>query len=142
MLAFDGDRVVAVLLGAKRDDANLVYRIVVAEGHRRRGSWPPSSRVAAEQGRDPRSPRLLAEVPAASTDVRRFFERCGFVAESHYADFVADRASVASAAGAELVAEAIVCDVLEAGAFDRETPRAWSGRSTSSVNAAREWEPW
>jgi GNAT superfamily N-acetyltransferase len=125
MLAFDGDRVVAVLLGAKRDDANLVFRIVVADGHRRRGHGRHLLESLRNKVAILGPPRLLAEVPAGSTDVRRFFERCGFAAESHYADFVADRAPADSPSGAELVAEATVGDVLEAGAFDRKSPRSW-----------------
>ena len=49
------DEMIGVLLGAKRDDGSLVHRIAMKAGHTRQGSRPPSARLAAPQGGDPRA---------------------------------------------------------------------------------------
>ena len=123
MLAFDGERPIGVLLGAKRDDANLVYRIIVREEYRRRGH----GRHLLESLRDKVAilgpPRLLAEIDAEAAAARRFFENAGFIAESRYVDFVAAGSFAGISEGQAAVMPVAAAEILDAEEI--AVPRAW-----------------
>ena len=138
MLAFEGETPIAVLLGAKHAEANFVHRIVVRDDRRRkdhgRHLLESLKRKCAILG----PARLLTEVHAELAGVRRFFERCGFVEESRYADLVADAAPPASATS--LVSEVTVEELLEAGGLDRAVPRSWERSLATIRKRSREIE--
>ena len=126
MLATSGAETIAVLLGAKRDDAYLIHRLAVKPGHERQGHGRHLLDSMRRKVQILGPPRLLVEVPAAAAGVCRFFERCGFAAASRYVDFVMDAAPAATAAASGLVCEASLEELLD-GAIDLagNPPRAW-----------------
>jgi len=132
MLAFEGETPIAVLLGAKNEEANFVHRIVVREDRRRRGHGrhliESLKRKCAILG----PPRLRTELPADLGDARRFFAGCGFVEQARYADLVADATPVALPTASALVCEASPDEVLESADIDRSIPRSWQ-RSLSLI---------
>ncbi len=138
MIAFDGETPIAVLLGAKREDSNLVYRLAVRPGHERRGHGrhllDSLRRKVAILG--PR--RLVVEVPAESTGVCRFFERCGFAAERRYGDFVSDRTPAAFPVEASLVSAVTVEELVQSGALDPSIPRPWERSLATMASRSRE----
>jgi GNAT superfamily N-acetyltransferase len=138
MIAFDGEAPIAVLLGAKREDSNLVYRLAVRPGHERRGHGrhllDSLRRKVAILG--PR--RLVVEVPAESTGVCRFFERCGFATERRYGDFVSDRTPAAFPLAASLVSAVTVEELVQSGALDPSIPRPWERSLATMVSRSRE----
>src|SRR6266404_5131362 len=105
MLAFEGETPIAVLLGAKNEEANFVHRIAVRDDRQRKGHGrhliDSLKRKCAILG----PARLLTEVQAELVGVRRFFERCGFVEESRYSDLVADPVPPAPATAGALLSE-------------------------------------
>lgn len=140
MLATEDDRSIGVLLGAKREDANLVRAIALRPGHERRGHGrhllDSLRRKVAILG--PR--RLLAEVPAEWGGVRRFFERCGFHAEARYVDFAYAAPPRAPAASAALVSPITLEELREAGAFDPPPGLPWERSPQTLVHRSRQIE--
>lgn len=126
MVAMAGDEPIGVLLGAKRDDGNLVYRIAVRPDQQRQGHGrhllDSLRRKVAILG----PPRLLVEVPAAWIEVRAFFQQCGFSACTRYADFTMDAAPDSAGPTDSLVCEATLEELLDS-AIDLagNPPRAW-----------------
>jgi len=137
MIAFDGDAPIAVLLGAKRDDSNLVYRLAVRKGHEGRGHGrhliDSLRRKIAILG--PR--RLVTEVPAGATGLCRFFERCGFTAERYYRDFVLAGAPAALRAAAELVSAVNVEELVQSGTLG-PLPRPWERSLATLISRSPE----
>jgi GNAT superfamily N-acetyltransferase len=138
MIAFDGDLPIAVLLGAKREDSNLVYRLAVRIGHEGRGHGrhlvDSLRRKVAILG--PR--RLVTEVPATATGARRFFERCGFTEERRYHDFVSAAGTVALPGAAGLVSAAAVEELIQTGTLDPSLPRPWERSLATLVSRSSE----
>lgn len=127
MLAFDGDETIGVLLGAKRDDANLVHHIAVVPAHRRRGHGRHLLESLRRKVAILGPPRLLAEVPAENPVARRFFERCGFLPRTRYVDFAADGPRAAGPSTADIVSPITFAELRDAGALaavDRPWPRS------------------
>ena len=122
MLGFEGETPIAVLLGAKTEEANLVHRLVVREDRRRLGHGRHLLESLKQKCAILGPPRLLTEVPVALGDVCTFFERCGFGERARFADLVAERTS---AAASPLVSEASVEEILDAGVIDAAVPRSW-----------------
>jgi GNAT superfamily N-acetyltransferase len=140
MVAFDGDDPIGVLIGAKRDgEANCVQRLAVKPGWERRGHGRHLLTSLVDKAAILGPARVVAEISAEWSEVRGFFERSGFVAETRYADFVLADAPPASIAGddprAALVIPVTLDEVMDSGAFGAGGQRAWS-RSAPSLRAA------
>ncbi len=138
MLAIVDDEPVGVLLGAKRDDANLVHRIALKPGHERRGHGGHLLESLCQKVAILGPPRLLAEIPAAWDGARRFFERCGFRAVARYTDFALDAAPASGGGLATLVSEVSLDDLLGAGALDRAAGRSWQRAQRTLENRRSE----
>jgi ribosomal protein S18 acetylase RimI-like enzyme len=136
MLAFEGTLPIAVLLGAKQGDANLVHRIAVSAGQARRGHGRHLIDSLRQKVAILGPPRLVVEVPAANEGACRFFERCGFSRYARYADFAADAPASPDVGEASLVAAATVEELLEAGALEPSALFAWE-RSVPSITSRR-----
>jgi len=138
MIAFDGDRPIAVLLGAKREDSNLVHRLAVRTGHEGRGHGrhlvESLRRKVAILGQR----RLVTEIPAAATGERRFFERCGFTEERRYHDFASVAGTVGFPAPAGLVSAVTVEELIQSGTLDPSLPRPWERSLATLVSRSRE----
>jgi GNAT superfamily N-acetyltransferase len=137
MVAFEGDEPIGVLIGAKRDgEATCVHRLAIRPGYERLGHGRHLLTSLATKAAILGPPRLVAEIPAAWTEIRRFFEKSGFLAEARYGDF-------ALAAGADsggddprgdLIVPIGLDELIESGAFDLGQRRAWS-RTKASLGA-------
>lgn len=116
MVAMAGDELIGVLLGAKRDDGNLVHRIAVKPGHQRQGHGrhllDSLRRKVAILGPS----RLLVEIPAEWGAARSVFERCGFAAETRYVDFVRDAGRAEPGMETRLVSDASFEELLDSSA--------------------------
>jgi GNAT superfamily N-acetyltransferase len=138
MIAFDGEAPIAVLIGAKREDSNLVYRLAVRIGHEGRGHGrhliDSLRRKVAILG--PR--RLVTEVPAEAKGLCRFFERCGFAAEKCYSDFVSGEGRAALAMAAGLVSAVTVEELVQSGTLEPSLPRPWERSLATLVSRSRE----
>jgi GNAT superfamily N-acetyltransferase len=127
LVALDGDEPVGVLLGAKRDDANLVCRLAVKPGHERRGHGRHLLDSLRRKVHILGPPRLAAEIPAAWTAARTCFERCGFAPASRYADFTLEAPPRPAGAARALVCEVALQELLDGGvALAAGPPRAWA----------------
>jgi len=135
MLAFDGTTPIAVLLGAKRSDANRVQHIAVSAEHRRRGHGRHLLESLRHKVAILGPPRLVAEAPAADAAACRFFERCGFSPYARFADFSAD-GPLAVDRQANLVSPATIDELLAAGALDPSPSLAWE-RSMPAIESRR-----
>jgi GNAT superfamily N-acetyltransferase len=136
MLAFEGTTPIAVLLGAKRGDANRIHRIAVSTRHQRLGHGRHLVESLRQKVAILGPPRLVAEIPAVLDGVCRFFERCGFSPYARFADFVADASLTVDHREAELVSPATVDELLAAGALDASLSLAWE-RSVASIESRK-----
>ena len=136
MLAFEAAAPIAVLLGAKQGDANLVHRIAVSAGHERLGHGRHLVDSLRQKVAILGPPRLVAEVPAANDGACRFFERCGFSPYARYADFAADAVAVADLGQAGAVSPATLDELVDAGALDASPLLAWE-RSVHAIKSRR-----
>jgi GNAT superfamily N-acetyltransferase len=140
MVAFADDEPIGVLIGAKRDgEANCVHRLAVRPGYERLGHGRHLLTSLANKAAILGPPRLVAEIPAEWTEIRRFFEKSGFVAEARYGDFVlAADAGCGGRDGEDPRAALIVPigleELVESGALDLGQQRAW-GRTKQSLGA-------
>ncbi|MEO6027063.1 MAG: GNAT family N-acetyltransferase [Candidatus Binatia bacterium] len=146
MVAFDGDEPIGILIGAKRDrDANCVQRLAIKPGYERRGHGRHLLTSLADKAAILGPPRLVAELPAEWTAMRRFFEKSGFEEEATYGDFTLATTGAASGQNDPRVALVIpitLDELIESGAIDPGRRRAWS-RSVASLRArAAEIEGW
>jgi ribosomal protein S18 acetylase RimI-like enzyme len=140
MLAFEGTAPIAVLLGAKQGDANLIHRIAVSDGRARLGHGRHLVDSLRQKVAILGPPRLVVEVPAANEGACRFFERCGFSRYARYADFSADAVPSAGSGRASLVSPATVDELLEAGALEASPLLAWERRISSIQSRRRQIE--
>jgi len=138
MVAFAGDEPIGVLIGAKRDgDANCVHRLAIRPGYERLGHGRHLLTSLANKSAILGPPRLVAEIPSEWTEIRRFFEKSGFVVEARYGDFVraaGDRGPGGEDARAGLIVPIGLEELVESGAFDLGQRRAW-GRTKASLGA-------
>lgn len=140
MVAFADDEPIGILIGAKRDrDANCVHRLAIRPGYERLGHGRHLLTSLANKSAILGPPRLVAEIPAGWTEIRRFFEKSGFVVETSYGDFVL----AADAEGAELdhsdpraglIMPIGLDELVESGMFDPAQRRAWC-RTPASLGA-------
>jgi GNAT superfamily N-acetyltransferase len=112
MLAFEGTTPIAVLLGAKRGDANRVHRIAVSARHQRLGHGRHLLESLRQKVAILGPPRLVAEIPAVLDGACRFFERCGFSPYARFVDFVADASLTVERPKPRLVSPATVGELL------------------------------
>jgi GNAT superfamily N-acetyltransferase len=136
MLAFEGTTPIAVLLGAKRADANRVHRIVVSARHRRLGHGRHLLESLRQKVAILGPPRLVAEIPTTLDGARRFFEGCGFSPYARFVDFAADAPLAVDRREADLVSAATVDELLAAGALDTPTALAWE-RSVPAIEGRK-----
>jgi GNAT superfamily N-acetyltransferase len=136
MLAFDGTTPIAVLLGAKRADANRVHRIVVSARHQRLGHGRHLIESLRQKVAILGPPRLVAEIPTSLDGACRFFERCGFSPYARFVDFAADAPLALERREGDLVSSATVDELLAAGAFDAPTALAWE-RSVPAIEGRK-----
>jgi GNAT superfamily N-acetyltransferase len=139
VLALSGEQPIGVLLAAKRATETLIWRIGVHPDHRGQGHGRHMVESLEQKLAILGPPRILAEVPEDPPHPRRFFESCGFRAETTYADFVLDPAPfdtspTAPATLAELVTPITLQEILECGAWDPTPRRSWE-RSLETLRA-------
>ena len=139
MVAFEGDEPIGVLIAAKRDrEANYVHRLAVRPGWERQGHGRHLLTSLVDKSAILGPPRVVAEVPADWTAICGFFEKSGFVEARRYGDFVRDAGGAAGMDAhdprADLVVSLSLDELLESGALDVPSGRAW-GRAKASLRA-------
>ena len=113
--------------------------LAVRPGHERRGHGrhllDSLRRKVAILG----PPRLVVEVPAESTGVCRFFERCGFAAESALRRLrLGCGRRRRSRLAASLVSAVTVEELVQSGALDPSIPRPWERSLATMASRSRE----
>jgi len=134
MVVQDGEDLIGVLLAAKREEENLIYRIGIHPDHRRRehGRHLLTSLSQKLAILGPR--RLVAEVPSAWTHARAFIEACGYTREREYIDFFLQVRPDPPEADDFVVAVSLD-DLRESGAFDgRALHRCWERARETLLN--------
>ena len=97
MVAFEGDRPVAVLIGCKRPPETLVRTLAVHPGHLRRGHGRHLLTSLSAKLAILGPPNLVAEVPAANAPARALFAACGWRETQTYRDLEFDPSLAAPA---------------------------------------------
>ena len=123
MVALESGEPVAVLLGAKRDEATLVHALRVHPGHRRLGHGRHLLSSLGQKLAILGPPRLVAEVPADRAPAVALFESCRWRREGRLVDWRRQPEAFdgAAVAGAELavgpvtVEEAAAAGLLRGG---------------------------
>jgi GNAT superfamily N-acetyltransferase len=88
MVAFSGSDPIGVLIGAKRPNATLVYRIAVHPDHLRQGHGRHLLESLGSKLAILGPPRIVAEVPETFDGARALFGAAGFVEEAVLTDYV------------------------------------------------------
>ncbi len=122
MVAFADHDPIGVLLSAKRETESLVYRIGVHPDHQRQGHGAHLIRSLSRKLTILGPARLVAEIPIERTGIREFFAACDFHVEARYADFISPARQASTEVGAVAVT---LAEIVEAGAWETETPRSW-----------------
>ena len=133
MVAFIGDRPIAVVLAAKRETENCLLAVGVHPDHQRQGHGRHMLDSLSQKMAILGPPRLLAEVPADDTTASAFLEACGYTRGGTYTDYVR-QPDHATAAHHELIQPITVNDLLESDALDRRTPRPWERATETLIN--------
>jgi GNAT superfamily N-acetyltransferase len=87
MVALEGREPIGVLLGAKRDEATLVYGVRVHPAHRRRGHGRHLLTSLGQKLAILGPPRLVAEVPAERASAQALFSTCQWRSEARLVDW-------------------------------------------------------
>jgi GNAT superfamily N-acetyltransferase len=136
MVASDDGGPFGVLLGCKRDNATLIWRIAVhpsrqREGHARHLLTSLSSKLSILG-----PPTLTVEISDDRSDLERFFAACGYSPrqghQTSFADWFLDRRP--APAPAAMVIPFHVADLLANQAFDHGIVRSWQ-RHLQTVEA-------
>ena len=133
MVAFIGDRPIAVLLGAKRETENCLLAVGVHPGHQRQGHGRHMLGSLSQKMAILGPPRLLAEAPAADPAVRFFLETCGYTRERTYTDYVR-QPDPSTVAPHDLIQPITVEELLKNDALDRQGPRPWERAPETLIN--------
>ena len=138
MVAFAGKQPIAVLLAAKRESANWIYRIGVHPDHRRQGHGRHLLDSLGQKLAILGPRRLLAEVPAAQIEARSFFRACGYDEQQTYTDFVLAPGPTTAPAAAELIVPVSPSEL--ADEIDRITGRCWEREPATLTNRSQTFE--
>ncbi|HVS02900.1 MAG TPA: GNAT family N-acetyltransferase [Thermoanaerobaculia bacterium] len=118
LVAVEGDRPIAVLIGTKRPREVLVQRLGVASSHQRRGHGSHLLTSLSQKLAVLGPERLIAEVPEGMPGVAPFLAAVGYRLEAEYTDFLGPEPEAAGAVESPAVSLA----ELEASEALPETP--------------------
>lgn len=141
MVAREGKQTIGVLLAAKRETANLVYRIGIRPGFQRRGHGGHllHSLGAKLAILGPRTMR--AEIAEANAAARGLFEAGGYRVARRFADFTRP-ASPAPQPPSGLLVPVTLDDLEQSGALETAAHRCWSRADESLRRRAAEVRGW
>ena len=138
MVATEGERLIGVLLAAKREAENCILAVGVHPDFRRldhgRHMVTSLSQKLAILG----PPRILAEVPAANVCFCAFLEHCGFDGDTDFVDYSMQPPFVASKVPSQMVAEIDLDELAGAGFPETPATLCW-GRTADSIARRREY---
>ncbi|HVS66227.1 MAG TPA: GNAT family N-acetyltransferase [Thermoanaerobaculia bacterium] len=125
MIAIVQGEPIAVLLAAKREEANLILSVLVHAEHQRQGHGRHLLTSLGQKMAILGPSRLVAELPESAQPARNFFEACGYRQETVVSDY--SQAGRAAPLGelASLVGEAGFDELHAAGALAASTARCW-----------------
>ena len=142
MVAHAGNEPIGVLIAAKRDHANWIYRVAVHPDHRRRGHGQHLLTSLSQKMAILEPTALLAELPAHRHDLCAFFEACGYQPAAEMVDF-----SAGPAASEEeglplraLVSEASLEQLEQSNFLQQSYAPSWRRTIESQLNVQSELE--
>ncbi|NIM01407.1 MAG: GNAT family N-acetyltransferase [Acidobacteria bacterium] len=140
MVATEGDRLIGVVLAAKRENAgeNCVLAVGVHPDFRGLGHGRHMVTSLGQKLAILGPPRILVEVPADNERFRTFLGHCGYEDRESFTDYVLERTTAASAVPAEMVATISLEELAEARFPERGAELPW-GRTRDSIARRQEY---
>jgi len=133
MVASSGEDPIGVLLAAKRETENWIFRLGVHPDHRRRGHGRHLLTSLSQKLAILGPTRLLAEVPGDWTESRAFIEACGYRAEATFVDF-SRPPDPGPAEAHELVIPITLDDLIENDVVSPAGRRCWERAPETLIN--------
>jgi GNAT superfamily N-acetyltransferase len=138
MVAFSGPDPIAVLIGAKRPSATLIYKLAVHPDHQRQGHGRHLLASLSSKLAILGPPRMVAEIPEPLAPTRELFVASRYVQEAVLTDYVLD-VDERPVESARMIVIPVTIDDLEAngllGVSDSET--CWE-RSVETLRARKD----
>jgi GNAT superfamily N-acetyltransferase len=138
MVAFSGPDPIAVLIGAKRPSATLIYKLAVHPDHQRQGHGRHLLASLSSKLAILGPPRMVAEIPEPLAPTRELFVASGYVQEAVLTDYLLD-VDERPVESARMIVIPVTIDDLEAngllGVSDSET--CWE-RSVETLRARKD----
>jgi len=139
MVAFDGSDPIGVLIGAKRTTGTLVHTIAVHPDHVRQGHGRHLLTSLSSKLAILGPPRIVAEVPEASTAPRALFSAGGYVEEAILTDYVLEGEQIDGPdLGERLVIPVTVDDLVANGLLGTDGPQTSWERSIETLTARKD----
>lgn len=140
MVANEGQQLIGVLIGNKRDDQTLIHRIGIHPDFMRQGHGQHMLTSLSQKLAILGPPRIVAEIPEEMKDVAAFFESCGFRKERALTDYAADQSRNESDRRLLQMIEPVTVDQLDQlDLLPAEAePTAWSRARKTLLNCKRE----
>lgn len=138
MIALAQDEPIAVLLAAKREEANLILSVLVHAQHQRQGHGRHLLTSLGQKMAILGPPRLLAELPESAQLARRFFEACGYRHETTLCDSARHGGAAPLDELAALVGDATFDELHGAGVLEGTAARCWERAAESLWNRRSE----
>jgi ribosomal protein S18 acetylase RimI-like enzyme len=139
MVAFAGADPIAVLIGAKRPTATLIYKIAVHPDHQRQGHGRHLLESLSSKLAILGPPRIAAEVPETLTPARELFLASGYVEEAILTDYVLQGGgSEAPAANGSFVIPVTVDDLAANDLLVHADARMCWQRSVETLTARKD----
>ena len=138
MVATEGERLIGVLLAAKRETENNLLAVGVHPDFRHLGHGRHMVTSLGQKLAILGPPKICAEVPADDDRFHTFLEHCDYAAGETLTDHVLEPPFAASTVPADMVAE-IALDELDAAGFpEREAELPWA-RTPDSIVRRQEY---
>ena len=124
MAAWEDEKPIAVVIGAKREHETLIHRIGVHPDFQRRGHARHLLESLSHKLSVLGPPKLLAEVSDDQGAVRDLFESVGYGRQGAFADFVLT-APLAPPSPATMITRIELADLQSAGVLEASVTRSW-----------------
>src|SRR6476620_4396956 len=138
MVAFSGSDPIAVLIGAKRPSATLVYKIAVHPEHQRQGHARHMLASLGSKLAILGPPRIVAEVPESLSAACELFGASGYAQEAVLTDYVADTGGAAVDLPGRFVIPVTLDDLTANGLLGASDSTVCWARAPESIAARKD----